>query len=180
MIVADDDYFRQRSSRSPDERSDIRVFGAVPHIALMSFVKWFAREISPPCDFAGENGSDDRATVEAKPEDVGDQALIRGFKPQFRGFVRGCPLSTHGRRSTDRPQSDIRNSPAVASPPPLHDICPGCGPGIGSLSALFGAHFAGVAGSPTARLTAQMKPDSSRAIAVTTRVGRLPRRANAR
>jgi hypothetical protein len=34
---------------------------------------------------------DDRATVEAKPEDVGDQTLIRGFKPQFRdssGAVR--------------------------------------------------------------------------------------------
>jgi hypothetical protein len=35
MTVRDDDYFRQRSSRSPDERSDIRIFGTVPHIALM-------------------------------------------------------------------------------------------------------------------------------------------------
>ena len=34
---------------------------------------------------AGVRDRDDRATVEAKPEDVGDQALIRGFKPQFRG-----------------------------------------------------------------------------------------------
>jgi hypothetical protein len=50
-----------------------------PHIALMSFVKWFERELSPPCDFAGGYGRDDRATVEAKPEDVGDQALIRVF-----------------------------------------------------------------------------------------------------
>jgi hypothetical protein len=50
-----------------------------PHIALMSFVKWLEREISPPCDFRWERGSDDRATVEAKPEDVGDQALIRVF-----------------------------------------------------------------------------------------------------
>jgi hypothetical protein len=32
----------------------------------------------------------------------------------------------------------------------------------------------------TARLTAQMKPDSSRAIAVTTTVGRLPLRVSAR
>src|SRR6267142_6246587 len=107
-----------------------------PHLALMSFVKWFEREVSSPCDFAGDCGSDDRATVEAKPEDVGDQALIRGFKPQFRDFVRGCPLSTRGRRSFDQPQSDIGNSPAVASPPPLHDICPDRSPGAGSLSGL--------------------------------------------
>jgi hypothetical protein len=43
------------SKRGPDERSDIRVEGcsaiAIPHIALMSFVKWFEREISSPCDF---------------------------------------------------------------------------------------------------------------------------------
>ena len=35
MIVGDDDCFRQRSSRSPDERSDIRVFGLVPHVATL-------------------------------------------------------------------------------------------------------------------------------------------------
>ena len=51
----------------------------LPHVALMSFVKYFEREVSPPCDFAGECGRDDRATVEARPEDVGDQALIRVF-----------------------------------------------------------------------------------------------------
>jgi hypothetical protein len=33
----------------------------------------------------------------------------------------GCPLSTRGHRSLDRPQSDIGNSPAVATPPSLHD-----------------------------------------------------------
>jgi hypothetical protein len=65
----------------------------------MSFVKWFEREMSPPCDFRWRVGSDDRATVEAKPEDVGDQALIRGFKPQFRDFVRGCPLAVYARAS---------------------------------------------------------------------------------
>ena len=38
--------------RSPDERSDIRDnTHTVPDIALMSFVKWFEREISSPCDF---------------------------------------------------------------------------------------------------------------------------------
>jgi hypothetical protein len=50
-----------------------------PHIALMSFVKWFERKVTPPCDFAGGCGRDDRATVGAKPEDVGDQALIRVY-----------------------------------------------------------------------------------------------------
>ena len=39
--------------RSPDERSDIRDFQLppFPDVALMSFVKWFERAISPPCDF---------------------------------------------------------------------------------------------------------------------------------
>jgi len=56
--------------------------------------------------FAGVRGSDDRATVEAKPEDVGDQALIRVFNRSSE-IRPGCPLSTRGRRSADRPQSDI-------------------------------------------------------------------------
>jgi hypothetical protein len=52
----------------------------------MSFVKRFEREASPPAIFVGGCGRDDRATVEAKPEDVGDQTLIRGFfaVPRFR------------------------------------------------------------------------------------------------
>jgi hypothetical protein len=39
-----------------------------------------------PAIFAGVHGSDDRAPVGAKPEDVGDQTLIRGFfaVPRFR------------------------------------------------------------------------------------------------
>jgi hypothetical protein len=37
---------------SPDEQSDIRGgVRVVPDIALMSFVKRFERELSPPCDF---------------------------------------------------------------------------------------------------------------------------------
>jgi len=36
----------------------------------MSFVKWFAREISPPCDFRWRERQYDRATLKAKPEDV--------------------------------------------------------------------------------------------------------------
>ena len=123
---------------------------AAPDVALMSFVKCFGHGISTPSDFRSKQSRDDRATVEAKPEDVGDQTLIRGFKPQYRDFVRGCPLSTRGRRSLDRPQSDIGNSPAVASPPPLHDICPDRGPVADSLSGCRCTHIAAVAGAPTA------------------------------
>ena len=32
----------------------------------------------------------DRAKAEARPEDDGDQALMRGFKPHVRLFVWGC------------------------------------------------------------------------------------------
>jgi len=31
---------------------DERAITADPHVALMSFVKWFEREVSPPCDFS--------------------------------------------------------------------------------------------------------------------------------
>lgn len=123
---------------------------------------------------------DDRARVEAKPEDVGDQALIRGFKPQFRdssGAVRclragvdrlighkaisGIPLPwLRPRRCTIFVRVAVR---MVAPYQACRCACAADGAGV-----------------PAARLTAQMKPDSSRAIAVTTRVGRLPRRANAR
>ena len=90
----------------------------------MSFVKhlWHDWDVLHARQREVDLGAD-RAEERTGPEDVGDQTLIRGFKPQFRDFVRGCPLSTRGRRSIDRPQSDIGNSPAVASPPPLHDIC---------------------------------------------------------
>jgi len=45
--------------------------------------------------------SDDHAKVEAKPEDVGDQALMRGLDTAFP-FVRpGLPLSGYGRRVAD-------------------------------------------------------------------------------
>ena len=53
----------------------------------------------------------DRAEVRAGPEDVGDQALIRGLDTALP-FVRpGLSLSGIGRRSCDRPHSKLGNSP---------------------------------------------------------------------
>jgi hypothetical protein len=53
----------------------------------------------------------DRAEERAGPEDVGDQALIRGLDTALP-FVRpGLSLSGIGRRSCDRPHSNLGNSP---------------------------------------------------------------------
>src|SRR6266436_9955532 len=53
----------------------------------------------------------DRAEERAGPEDVGDQALMRGLDTAFP-FVRpGLSLSGVGRRSCDRPHSKLGSSP---------------------------------------------------------------------
>src|ERR1700681_4696349 len=53
----------------------------------------------------------DRAEERAGPEDVGDQALMRGLDTAFP-FVRpGLSLSEIGRRSCDRPHSKLGRSP---------------------------------------------------------------------
>jgi len=58
----------------------------------------------------------DRAEVRAEPEDVGDQALMRGLVTAFP-FVRpGLSLSGVGRRSCDRPHRKLGSSPAVVRP----------------------------------------------------------------
>ena len=58
---------------------------------LMSQVKRCVRASSIPL-LAGRPlvSLVDRAKAEARPEDDGDQALMRGFKPHVRLFVRGC------------------------------------------------------------------------------------------
>ena len=54
----------------------------------------------------------DRAEERAGPEDVGDQALMRGLVTAFP-FVRpGLSLSGVGRRSCDRPRRKLGSSPA--------------------------------------------------------------------
>jgi hypothetical protein len=53
----------------------------------------------------------DRAEERAGPEDVGDQALMRGLDTAFP-FVRpGLSLSGVGRRSCDRPRRKLGSSP---------------------------------------------------------------------
>src|SRR5258707_15528971 len=53
----------------------------------------------------------DRAEERAEPEDVGDQALMRGLDTALP-FVRpGLSLSEIGRRSCDRPRSKLGSSP---------------------------------------------------------------------
>ena len=59
----------------------------------------------------------DRAEERAGPEDVGDQALMRGLDTAFP-FVRpGLSLSGVGRRSCDRPRSKAREFPLPWSRP---------------------------------------------------------------
>jgi len=65
----------------------------------------------------------DRAKERAGPEDVGDQALMRGLDTALP-FVRpGLSLSGIGRRSCDRPRRTLGSSLAVVPPSLLHDCC---------------------------------------------------------
>ena len=70
----------------------------------------------------------DRAEERAGPEDVGDQALMRGLDTAFP-FVRpGLSLSKRGHRSCDRPHSAEREFPcrglALASARSMFDDAP--------------------------------------------------------
>ena len=109
---------------------------------------------------------------------------------RFDISVWGCSWSSHGRRSVDRPDSDSWNSPAVAAPrrctmsviagrPPARLPFDRVEPAASFLHRM--PH--GRATAPAvviSRLTAQMKPQSSRAIAVTATVLGLPLRISAR
>jgi len=70
----------------------------------------------------------DRAEERVGPEDVGDQALMRGLDTALP-FVRpGLSLSEIGRRSRDRPRSKLGSSPcrgpALASARLMFDDAP--------------------------------------------------------
>src|SRR5690349_23119767 len=54
--------------------------------------------------------------------DVGAQALMRGLATAFPRCVRGCPYLTAGVERVGHIASD-GNSPAVASPPPVREVC---------------------------------------------------------
>ena len=48
----------------------------------------------------------DRAEEKAGPEDVGEQALMRGLDTAFPFFLLGLSWSSVGRRSDDRPHNN--------------------------------------------------------------------------
>jgi hypothetical protein len=63
----------------------------------------------------------DRAEERAGPEDVGEQALMRGLDTAFPFFRLGLSWSSVGRRSNDRPHNGFQEFPAVVPPSLLHD-----------------------------------------------------------
>jgi hypothetical protein len=161
-----------------------------PH-PLMSYVKPWRRDFPAPPRIAERFRCDDRAAVGAKPVDVGQQPLMRGFVtcPSVRP---GLSRSENGHRSCDRPHRMIENSPyhglRSRRCTRLHSFTGPC-PGAGSLEKVANVPLASSDVPPywpaapagvIARLIAQMKPASSRATAVTATVLSLPLRINAR
>src|SRR5262245_7901217 len=77
-----------------------------------------------------------RAEERAGPEDVGQQALMRGLDTAFPFFVWGCPCLASGVDQMIGHIVSIGNSPAVVPPSLLHDFMfyaansrrRGCGP----------------------------------------------------
>jgi hypothetical protein len=63
----------------------------------------------------------DRAEERTGPEDVGEQALIRGLATAFPFFRLGLSRSDVGRRSTIGHIDSVGSSPAVVPSSPLHD-----------------------------------------------------------
>jgi hypothetical protein len=57
----------------------------------------------------------DRAEEKAGPEDVGDQALMRGLDTAFPFFRLGLSWSSVGRRSDDRPHNGFQEFPCRGS-----------------------------------------------------------------
>ena len=53
----------------------------------------------------------DRAEEKAGPEDVGEQALMRGLDTTFPFFRLGLSWSSVGRRSDDRPHNGLQEFP---------------------------------------------------------------------
>src|SRR5215471_339341 len=64
----------------------------------------------------------DRAEEKAGPEDVGEQALIRGLDTAFPFFRLGLSWSSVGRRSDDRPHNGFQEFPCRGPPSLLHDL----------------------------------------------------------
>jgi len=81
-------------------------------MTLMSQVKHNACSYPIPTRTGMKLGYEmDRAEERAGPEDVGQQALMRGLDTAFPFFRLGLSRSAHGRRSGDRPHSHVREFP---------------------------------------------------------------------
>jgi len=88
----------------------------------MSQVKHKARGYPVPHADRHEVGAPmDRAEERAGPEDVGQQALMRGLDTAYPFFVWGCPGLRSGVDQMIGHTGSLGNSPAVVPPSLLHD-----------------------------------------------------------
>jgi len=88
----------------------------------MSQVKHKARGYPVPhADWHEVEAPMDRAEERAGPEDVGQQALMRGLDTAFPFFVWGCPGLRSGVDQMIDHSGSLGNPPAVVQPSLLHD-----------------------------------------------------------
>lgn len=149
----------------------------------MSHVKLGSAPARPLHDSVEGYRCDDRTTVGAKPWDVGDPSLIRGFA-HIRIFVRGFPclrtgvdlaIGLRAPSGVPLPWLRPRRCTRLSSP----DRCPGMAPWKGVERVALPLprktpYLAAAWALLTSRLMAQMKAASSRATAVTATVFNLP------
>ena len=89
---------------------------------LMSQVKHKAHGYPVPhADWREIGAPMDRAEERAGPEDVGEQALMRGLDTAFPFLVWGCPGLRSGVDQMIGHTGSLWNSPAVVPPSLLHD-----------------------------------------------------------
>jgi hypothetical protein len=94
--------WRGRSTAGPSH-SDVP---SQPHSARFSVFTWTHREVLALMV---------RAEEKAGPEDVGEQALMRGLDTAFPFFRLGLSWSSVGRRSDDRPHNGFQEFPCRGS-----------------------------------------------------------------
>ena len=163
--------WRGRSTAGPSH-SDVP---SQAHSARFPVSTWTHREVLALMD---------RAEERAGPEDVGEQALMRGLDTAFPFFRLGLSWSSVGRRSDDRPHNGFQEfpcrGPALTPARLMSATIPlefwlqrrGCGP-VERTSRTRAVHSPGrryaCRCAMSSRLIAQMKADSSRAISEGTR-----------
>ena len=98
----------------------------------MSQVKHKARGYPVPhADWHEVGAPMDHAEERAGPEDVGQQALMRGLDTAFPFFVWGCPGLRSGVDQMIGHTGSLGNSPAVVPPPPMgEDVTAAAATGI--------------------------------------------------